>query len=191
VRSRRASFSTATAAHNSYLESGVTVPQTAARPVFVASKEEMIDRTQRHAAVIFAITFPLSIVLMTVAFSRYLAPILVWNQDAETARNRFAHAHSYRMFISASRMNGLAGVVLLTTLYVVLRPVNRGLALFAAFCRLVYVAMWFVQLLASFSALRIMEAVGPLQAFKSEQLQALAGLQLASGWDAYLYFAKM
>src|ERR1019366_5960313 len=38
VRSRRASFSTATAAHNSYLESGVTVPQTAARPVFVASK---------------------------------------------------------------------------------------------------------------------------------------------------------
>ena len=88
-------------------------------------------------------------------------------------------------------MNGLAGVVLLTTLYVVLRPVNRGLALFAAFCRLVYVAMWFVQLLASFSALRIMEAVGPLQAFKSEQLQALAGLQLASGWDAYLYFAKM
>jgi hypothetical protein len=65
------------------------------------------------------------------------------------------------------------------------RPVNRGLALFAAFSRLVYVAMWFVQVLGSFSALRIMDGEGQLQAFDSKQLQALAGLQLASGWDAY------
>jgi hypothetical protein len=89
------------------------------------------------------------------------------------------------MFIAASCLNGLAGVVLLTALYVVLRPVNRGLALFAAFSRLVYVAVWFVQVLGSFSALRIMVGGGSLQAFESKQLQALAGLQLASGWDAY------
>jgi xanthine/uracil permease len=75
--------------------------------------------------------------------------------------------------------------VLLTALYVVLRPVNRGSALFAAFSRLVYVAMWFVQVLGSFSAVRIMDGEGPLRAFESKQLQALAGLQLASGWDAY------
>ena len=89
------------------------------------------------------------------------------------------------MFIAAGRPNGLAGVVLLTALYVLLRSVNRGIALFAAFSRLMYVAMWFVQVLGSFSALRIMEAEEPLQAFGPRQLQALAGLQLASGWDAY------
>jgi hypothetical protein len=122
---------------------------------------------------------------MMVAFTRFLAPILVWNQDAETARNLIAHAHTYRIFIGASCLNGLAGVVLLTALYLVFRPVNRGLALFAAFSRLVYVAMWFVQVLGSFSALRIVTAAGPLQAFESKQLQALAGWQLASGWDAY------
>jgi hypothetical protein len=144
-----------------------------------------MDRSQRYAALIFAITFPLTIALMMVAFTRFLAPILVWNQDAETARNLTAHAQTYRMFIAVSCLNGLAGVVLLTALYVVLRPVNRGLALFAAFSRLVYVAMWFVQVLGSFSALRIMLGEGPLQAFESKQLQALAGLQLASGWDAY------
>jgi len=144
-----------------------------------------VDRSQRYAAVVFAIAFPLTIALIMVAFIRFLAPILVWNQDAETAHNLVAHAHAYRMFIAASCLNGLAGVVLLTALYVVLRPVNRGLALFAAFSRLVYVAMWFVQVLGSFSALRIMNGGGPLQAFEPKQLQALAGLQLASGWDAY------
>ncbi len=144
-----------------------------------------MDRSQRFAALLFAITFPLAIVLMMVAFTRFLAPILVWNQDAETARNLIAHAHTYRIFIVASCLNGLAGVVLLTALYVIFRPVNRGLALFAAFSRLVYVAMWFIQVLSSFSALRMMVGEGPLQALESKQLQALAGLQLASGWDAY------
>jgi hypothetical protein len=144
-----------------------------------------MDRSQRFAALLFAITFPVTIVLMMVAFTRFLAPILVWNQDAETARNLVAHVHTYRMFIAASCLNGLAGVVLLTALYVILRPVNRGLALFAAISRLVYVSMWFIQVLGSFSALRIMVGEGPLQTLGSKQLQALAGLQLASGWDAY------
>jgi xanthine/uracil permease len=144
-----------------------------------------MDRSQRHGALVYAITFPLTTALMTVAFTRFLAPILVWNQDSETARNLSAHAHTYRLFIAASCLNGLAGVVLLTALYVVLRPVNRGLALFAALSRLLYVAMWFVQVLGSFSALHIMGGEGPLQTFESKQLQALAGLQLASGWDAY------
>ncbi|MGA2650183.1 MAG: DUF4386 domain-containing protein [Terracidiphilus sp.] len=144
-----------------------------------------MDRPQRYAALLFAITFPLTIVLMMYAFTRGLALVLVWNQDAETAHNLIAHEHAYRMFITASCLNGLAGVVLLTALYVVLRPINRGVALFAAFSRLVYVAMWFVQVLGSFCALRLMKGQGSLQAFDPKQLQALAGLQLASGWDAY------
>jgi Domain of unknown function (DUF4386) len=144
-----------------------------------------MDRSQRHAVAVYAITFPLSVWLMMIAFTRFLAPILVWNQDAETASHLIAHAHTYRLFIGMSCVFGILGVVMLTALYMVLRPVNRGLALFAAFSRLVFVAMWFVQVLGSFTALRIMTAAGPLQAFEAQQLQALAGLQLASGWDAY------
>jgi hypothetical protein len=96
----------------------------------------MMDRSQRCAALIFAITFPLTTVLMTVAFTRFSAPFLVWNQDAETAHNLIAHSHSYRMFIATSCVDGVAGVVLLTALYVVLSPVNRGLALFAVFSKI-------------------------------------------------------
>jgi hypothetical protein len=144
-----------------------------------------MNRSQRIAALVFAITFPLTTAMMMFSFTQFFAPILVWNQDAATAQNLIAHAHNYRLFIAASCMQGIAGVVLLTALYVLLNPVLRGVALFAALSRLVYVAMWFQQLIGDFTALRIMTAEGPMQSFESKQLQALAGLQLASGWDAY------
>jgi Domain of unknown function (DUF4386) len=113
---------------------------------------------------------------MMVAFTRFLAPILVWNQDAETAHNLIAHAPTYRMFIAASCLNGLAGVVLLTALYVFLRPVNRSLALFAAFSRLVYVAMWFIQVLGSFSALRIMVGEGAAAGARIKTITGAGGI---------------
>ncbi|HEV2133688.1 MAG TPA: DUF4386 domain-containing protein [Terracidiphilus sp.] len=145
----------------------------------------MIDRSQRHAARVFAIAYPLTVTLMAIAFTRWLAPILVWNHETETARNITKHLHDYRMFMGASCLNGVAGVVLLSALYLLLRPVNRGLALLAAFSRLVYVAMWFVQLLDSFGAVRILTGVECQGVLDARQLQALAALRLASGWDAY------
>ena len=45
--------------------------------------------------------------------------------------------------------------------------------------------MWFTFLLDDFGALRVMSGQGFLRVFESDRLQALAGLQLASGWDAY------
>jgi len=148
-------------------------------------KEKMIDRSQRSAALVFAITFPLTNVMMMFSFTQFLAPILIWNQDAATAQNLIAHAHNYHLFMAASCLHGLAGVVLLAALYLLLKPVHRGVALFAALSRLVFVAMWFQQVIGEFTALRIMGGEGSLQVFDAKQLQALAGLQLASGWDAY------
>jgi Domain of unknown function (DUF4386) len=144
----------------------------------------MIDRSQRRAARVYAVAFISSVALIMVAFSRGLAPILVWNDNAATAGNIVTHLDGYRLFLTASTVNGIAGVVLLTALYVLLRPVSRGLALFGTFSRLVYVAMWYVQLLGSFSAVRILTGGGAL-GLNGKQLQAMAGLQLASGWDAY------
>jgi hypothetical protein len=76
-------------------------------------------------------------------------------------------------------------VVLLTALYVVLRPVGRGLALFATFSRLAYAFLWFVMILDLFAVLRLMGGFSYLQALESDRLRALAGLRLASGLDAY------
>jgi hypothetical protein len=64
-------------------------------------------------------------------------------------------------------------VVLLTALYVILKPVNRGLALLAAFWRLVWVLMWLVMTLNLFDALRLLSGADYLRAF---EFGAIAGL---------------
>jgi len=145
----------------------------------------MIDRSQRLAARVFAITTLLIYVVIGIAYSRFYAPFLVWEHEAETARNFIAHEPLVHDYIAAAVVYGLGAIVVLTALYVVFRPVSTGLALFAVFNRLVYAVMWFILLIDHFGALRIMGGRDFLHVFEPERLQALAGLQLASGWDAY------
>ena len=123
--------------------------------------------------------------IVTGAFFRFFAPLLAGNNGAQTARNIIAHELDFRIYIAATLTYGVGMVVLLTALYVILRPVGRGLALFAAFSRLVYAFLWFVMVLDFFDVLRVMDGSSYLQAFDTDRLQALAGLRLASGWDAY------
>lgn len=145
----------------------------------------MIDNSQRMAARVFAITTLSMVVLIVIAYSRFYAPLLVWEHYAETARNFAAHEHLIHIYIASAIVYGMGTIVVLAALYVVFRPISRGLALFASLTRLVYVSMWFMGLLDLFNALRITKGGRDLQVFESERLQALAGLQLASGWDAY------
>lgn len=84
--------------------------------------------------------------------------------------------------------------MLLTALYVILQPVNRGLALPAAFWRLVWVLMWLVMTLNLFNALRLLSGADYSQAFEAERLQALARLYLGTRFDYYyvrLLFAAL
>jgi hypothetical protein len=145
----------------------------------------MIDKSQRLAAKVFAATYIISFATTIVAFYRWLAPILVWSDQAATARNIIAHESAYRLYLTSAFLNGVGCLVILVALYIVLRPISRGISLFAGLSLLMYAIMWFIFLLDQFYALRVMSAGGALQGFDSQHLQALAGLQLASGWDAY------
>jgi uncharacterized Tic20 family protein len=145
----------------------------------------MIDRSQRYAARVFAITFFLTLAILMVGFSRFYGPYLVWDNDTQTAANFAAHAPAIHIYICCAVIYGVGLLVMLAALYRVLGPIGRGLALFAALCWLMYASMWFVFLLDLFSALRTMTGVAYQSVFEPQRLQALAGLQLASGWDAY------
>ena len=144
----------------------------------------MIDKSQRIAARIVGITYPLMFAVVTGAFFRFYAPLLAGNDVVQTVRNIMSHEGAFRIYIAATLVYGVGMVVLLTALYVTLRPVGLGLALFAAFSRLVYAFLWFVMILDLFGVLRVMSS-SYLQPLESDRLQALAGLRLASGWDAY------
>ena len=75
--------------------------------------------------------------------------------------------------------------MLLTALYVILKPVNQALALLAAFWRLVWVLMWLVMTPNLFDALRLLGGADYLRAFEEERLQALARLYLGTRFDYY------
>ncbi len=144
----------------------------------------MVDGSQRSAARVAAIAYLLALIAMVVSFRLYL-PLLAWNDLAATAQNIAAHEPAFRLYLAGALAYGVGVVVVLTALYVVLRPVSQAVALFAALCRFIYAVMWFVQLLSSFAALDTARGSGYLSVIGREQLQAMAASHLAAGWNAY------
>jgi hypothetical protein len=72
----------------------------------------------------------------------------------------------------------------LSALYVVLKPVNPGLALVGALFRLVFALLWLLSPLNLLAALRVLNAKY-LQVLEPDRLQALARFHLGSGFDDY------
>jgi hypothetical protein len=145
----------------------------------------MIEPSQRVAARVYAITCLVTLAMITFAFMRYLGPDLVWNNGEATARNMIAHEAGYRMYLTAAFLNGVGGLAMLVALFVMLRPINRGLALFAAFSQLIYIGAWNAGILLQLLALRTMGGGVHPEAIAPASAPALGGLFLDSGWDAY------
>ena len=66
----------------------------------------MIEQSQRHAAKIFGITYFLSLLVIGVAFSRFYAPYLVWENGEETARHFITHEQSIRLYLAGAFLYG-------------------------------------------------------------------------------------
>lgn len=102
-----------------------------------------------------------------------------------TARNLLAHEQRFRIATVCNLLFVVNAVVLLSALYVILKPVNRNLAMVAAFCRLVFALLWGLSALNGLGALRLLGSATYLGAFKADQLQALARLHLSANFDVY------
>jgi hypothetical protein len=111
--------------------------------------------------------------------------LIVAGNVAETARNIVAHESLFRLNIVFDLIYVAGVVVLLTALYVILKPASRGLAMVAALFRFVYASMWVVLALNSFLALRLLSSADYLRVFEAERLQSLARFYLASTFDVY------
>lgn len=111
--------------------------------------------------------------------------LIVAGNTGETARNIIAHERLFRINIACDLIYGAGVVVLLTALYVILKPISRGLALLAAFLRLAYAAMWVVIALNLFAILRLLNNADNLRVLEADRLQALVRLNLGAGFDAY------
>jgi hypothetical protein len=145
----------------------------------------MIDDSQRRAAKIAGVTGLLAVAI--VVFGNYvlLSPLIVARDAAETARNIMAHQTQARLALICFLLYSANVVVLLAALYVILKPVNRLLALVGALFRLVFALLWLLATLNLLGALRLLGTVPYLQAFQPDYVQALARLQIAANFDDY------
>src|SRR6266581_2384090 len=144
-----------------------------------------IDESQCKAARVAGFTCLFT--MATVVFANFgiHERLIVAGNAAETARNIMAHERLFRISITCDLIYCVGLVVLLTALYVILKPVNRGLALLAAFCRLVYASMWILMTLNLFEALRLLSNADYLRVFEAERVYALARLYLGERFDQY------
>jgi hypothetical protein len=144
-----------------------------------------IDNSQRTAAKVAGIAGVLAFLL--VVFGNYvlLTPLIVPRNAVDTARNILAHQTQFRSALVCFITYDIGGIVLLTSLYVIFAPLNRGLALAGALFRLVFVMLWLVAPLNSFGALRLLGSSSYLQVLEPDRLQALARAQIAASFDDY------
>ena len=144
-----------------------------------------IDNSQRTAAKVAGWSGLLTFAIVVFGNFVLLNPLTVPGNAAATAQNIVAHETQFRITVVCFLTYSLGFVVLLSALYVILRPVNPGLALVGALSRLVFALLWLLSTLNMLSALRLLSNANYLQVFEPDRLQALAKLHLGANFDDY------
>lgn len=124
----------------------------------------------------------------------FVRSALVAPRDAAaTAANIMAHESTFRLGFSGELLHLAGDVAVAMLLYALLRPVDRHIALLAAFMRLACDIVLAVASLSHFAALQLLSGADYLKAFSPEQLQTLALLAMRLHGDGYaislLFFA--
>ena len=144
-----------------------------------------IGNSQLRAAKIAGWSYLASFAVVVFANYVLLGPLIIPRNAVDTARNILAHQTQFRFALTCFVAYGIGSVILLTALYVILAPVNGGLALAGALFRLVFAMLWLIAPLNSLAALRLLGDATYLKVFESDHLQALARVQLAGSFDDY------
>jgi Domain of unknown function (DUF4386) len=146
---------------------------------------DKIDNSQRTAAKVAGIAGLLTFAIVVFGNFVLLGPLVVPRNAADTARNILAHQTQFRAALTCFISYDIGAIVLATALYVILGPINRGLALAGAFFRVVFATLWLIAPLNSLAALRLLGDAPYLKIFEPDRLQALARVQLAGSFDDY------
>jgi hypothetical protein len=146
---------------------------------------DKIDNSQRTAAKVAGIAGVLMFAIVVFGNFVLLNPLIVPRNAVDTARNILAHQTQFRAALTCFISYDIGAIVLATALYVILGPINRGLALAGAFFRVLFATLWLIAPLNSLAALRLLGDAPYLKIFESDHLQALARVQLAGSFDDY------
>ena len=117
--------------------------------------------------------------------------LIVSSDAAATATNIVTHASLLRLGIAADLSTFVLAIPLTLILYVLLRPVNKDLALLAVMLNLVQDAIGGMNALNTYRPLQLLGSDNYLRVFSQEQVQAMALLSLkthSTGFAVALLF---
>jgi len=142
-----------------------------------------IDRSQQYAAIVAGFGYLLIIVLGVFAEFFVRSTLVVPGDAAATVSNITANALLFRFGISGYLIAAVLDAVVALALYVLLEPVNRFVALLAAWFRLVHAIILGIALQSLFNVLHLTSGADYLAALTADQLSAQVMLSL----DAFDY----
>jgi hypothetical protein len=144
-----------------------------------------IDESQTKSARVAGLAYLLAIVPAVFAEFYVSSQLMVNGNAAQTALNIMAHERLFRLGVASNLTVFVVDVVLITALYVVLKPVHRSLALLAAFWGLIETATLVVVTLNDLGVLAVLSGARYLRVFETDRLQALALLSIGAHRDVY------
>ncbi len=136
------------------------------------------EASQRKAAKVASLMFLFIVIGWTLNWTLVDSKLIVAGNVTATVNNIMANELLFRIGITNQLIFSISGVVLALALYIILKPVNKNLALLALFLKLTEAILGAVIALCSFIALLILNGQASLTAFEQEYMQALVGLFL-------------
>jgi len=145
----------------------------------------IVDTSQRKAARVAGFMFLFSLIVPLLNWTFVLSKLIVAENVIATANNIMANELLFRIGITIELIMSVGLIVLALALYIILKPVNKNLALLALLLKLVEATIVVAIVLVSFIALQILNGEAYLTAFTLEQLQVPVGLILNSHTAIY------
>jgi Domain of unknown function (DUF4386) len=135
-----------------------------------------ISPAQHTAARVIGILYPIQ--MATGIFGEVFArgPLIVSGDSTKTAENIIASEQLFRLSVAGDLITYILVMVLTWAFYVLLRPVNRHLALLGAFFRLSELAVLCMATVNSLVVLRLLSGAAYLKTFDVSQLHSLVML---------------
>src|SRR6187401_2559801 len=131
------------------------------------------DTIQRYARAA-GVAMLLSIVFGVLGEMYLPGKIIVGGNAAATAANIASHPTLFRLTFASYLVEGFCDVALCVFFYILLKPVDRNLALLSAFFGIVSMVTFAVAQSSFFAASLVLRDSGGMAAFTLEQRQALA-----------------
>jgi Domain of unknown function (DUF4386) len=137
-----------------------------------------IDQTQRNAARAVGFAYIVTNALAWFAEFHVRARLIDYQSAAITAANIISSENLFRLGLAADLLTFALDVIIVVGTYLILRPVNRSLAIFGLAWRLVETAVVAVMALNTFQILTLLSDSAYVRALPADYLHSMVGMAI-------------